>query len=180
MSFLSFLGSGPDRGRSPVEWGDFPSVRSFVRSFVRTYVCPSVPPLGHPAGPEAQPARPEAQPARPEAQPASQPTSGFRPGWLGLRPGWMAQRGDVRTNERTNVRTENLPILQDFIPYRGRCPKRGGEGRKGIKKKMTRGKELRKNLMRKGMTDLWRRRRRCRSRRRMYRLPHALACQIRR
>ena len=30
-------GSGPDRGRSPVEWGDFPSVRPSVR--------PSVPPL---------------------------------------------------------------------------------------------------------------------------------------
>ena len=25
---------------------------------------------------------------------------------------------------RTYVRTENLPILQDFVPYRGRCPKR--------------------------------------------------------
>ena len=24
---------------------------------------------------------------------------------------------------RTYVRTENLPILQDFVPYRGRCPK---------------------------------------------------------
>ena len=23
---------------------------------------------------------------------------------------------------RTDVRTENLPILQDFVPYRGRCP----------------------------------------------------------
>ena len=34
----------------------------FVRSFV--------PPLGHPARPEAQPARPEAQQAMPEAQPA--------------------------------------------------------------------------------------------------------------
>ena len=56
--FFPFLGSGPDRGRSPVEWGDFPSVRSFVRPF---------PPLGHPARPEAQPARPEAQPAIPEA-----------------------------------------------------------------------------------------------------------------
>ena len=52
-----FLGSGPDMGRSPVEWGDFPSVRLSVP-----------PPLGHPARPEAQPARPEAQPARPEAQ----------------------------------------------------------------------------------------------------------------
>ena len=42
---ISFLGSGPDRGRSPVEWGDFPFVRSS-------------PPLGHPARLEAQPARP--------------------------------------------------------------------------------------------------------------------------
>ena len=56
-------GSGPDRGQSPVEWGDIPSVRPSVRTS---------PPLGHPARPEAQPARPEAQPARSEAQPASQ------------------------------------------------------------------------------------------------------------
>ena len=28
--------------------------------------------------------------------------------------------GDKRTNEQT----ENLPILQDFVLYRGRCPKR--------------------------------------------------------
>ena len=35
---VSFLGSGPDRGRSPVEWGDFPYVRPYVR--------PSVPPSG--------------------------------------------------------------------------------------------------------------------------------------
>ena len=44
-------GSGPDRGQSPVEWGDFP------------YVCPSIrlAPLGHPPRPEAQPGRPEAR-----------------------------------------------------------------------------------------------------------------------
>ena len=53
--------------------------------------------------------------------------------WLGLRPGWMAQRGgrtdertygqtNEQTNEQTSGRTENLPILQDFVPYRGRCP----------------------------------------------------------
>ena len=42
ISTRSFLGSGPDRGRSPVEWGDFPFVRSFVCSFVRS----SVPPRG--------------------------------------------------------------------------------------------------------------------------------------
>ena len=39
--------------------------------------------------------------------------------------GLRASRGgtDGRMNERTNERTENLPILQDFVPYRGRCPK---------------------------------------------------------
>ena len=30
-SFFSFLGGGPDRGRSPLEWGDFPSVCSSIR-----------------------------------------------------------------------------------------------------------------------------------------------------
>ena len=28
-----------------------------------------------------------------------------------------------RTDERTNGRIENLPILQDFVPYQGRCRK---------------------------------------------------------
>ena len=49
-------GSGPNRGRSPVEWGDFPSVR--------TYVCTSVhsPPLelGWLAGPQTWLAGPQA------------------------------------------------------------------------------------------------------------------------
>ena len=47
----------------------------------------------------------------------------MRPDWLGLRPAWQAlgpSRGG--TDGRTNERTENLPILQDFVPYRGRCP----------------------------------------------------------
>ena len=48
MEFLWFLGSGPNQGRSPVEWGDFTSVRSFVRSFV--------PPWGLPPGSETLPA----------------------------------------------------------------------------------------------------------------------------
>ena len=40
--YLGFLGSGPDRGRSPVEWGDFPSVRLFVRPFIRPFIRPFV------------------------------------------------------------------------------------------------------------------------------------------
>ena len=37
-----FLGSGPGRGRSPVEWGDFPFVRLSVCPFVRLSVRSSV------------------------------------------------------------------------------------------------------------------------------------------
>ena len=33
-----FLGSGPDRGQSPVEWGDFPSVRPYVHPSVHSFV----------------------------------------------------------------------------------------------------------------------------------------------
>ena len=58
-------GSGPDRGRSPVEWGDFPSVRPSVRPF---------PPLG--------------QPARPKAQPARQPSLRLQ-GWLAGPQAWL-------------------------------------------------------------------------------------------
>ena len=57
LPYSSFLGShggkqgsGPNRGQSRVEWGDFVSVHSF-------------PPRGHPARPDAQPTRPEAKPA---------------------------------------------------------------------------------------------------------------------
>ena len=115
------MGSGPDRGRSPVEWGDFPFVRSSVRPFVR-----SSPPLGHPARPEAQPARPEAQPARPEAQPArseaqpaSQPSLRLQ-AWLAGPQAWLdGPEGGM--DGRTDGQTENLPILQDFVPCLGRC-----------------------------------------------------------
>ena len=36
----------------------------------------------------------------------------------GQTDGWM----DGRTDGRTDGRMEILPILQDFVPYRGRCP----------------------------------------------------------
>ena len=35
------------------------------------------------------------------------------------------EQTDKRTNGQTDKWTENLPILQDFVPYRGRCPKKG-------------------------------------------------------
>ena len=55
----------------------------------------------------------------------------LRPDWLGLRPAWLAlgpSRGGW-TDGRTDRRTENLPILQDFVPYWGRCPKTDSSGK---------------------------------------------------
>ena len=63
--FTHFLGSGPGRGRSPVEWGDFPSVRPYVRTYIRTSIRPS--------------------PLKPGWE-------ALRPGWEALRPGWEAPR----------------------------------------------------------------------------------------
>ena len=82
-------GSGPDRGRSPVERGDFLSVHLSVR--------PRPPPLG----------------LKPEA---------WLAGWAsGLAGGPRGGKGwtDERTIEQTDGKS---PLLQDFVPYRGRCP----------------------------------------------------------
>ena len=74
---LWFLGSGSDRGQSPVEWGDFP--------YVRTSVHPSVhPPL---EGPRAS--QVGFRPIQPGLR-ASQASEPLRPGWLALRPAWLA------------------------------------------------------------------------------------------
>ena len=54
---LSFLGSGPDRGQSPVKWGDFLpvclSVRLSIHPSVHLFVCLSVH-LSPPSGPFSQ------------------------------------------------------------------------------------------------------------------------------
>ena len=72
---LSFLagkqGSSPNKGQSPIECDDFPSICLSIYLF---------PPLGHPARPGAQPARSEAQHARPEAWGLA--------GWAWGLPGW--------------------------------------------------------------------------------------------
>ena len=79
-------GSGPDRGQSPVEWGDFLSV------------CEAHPARSEaqPARPEAQPARPEAQPARPEAQPAKSEARPVRPE---AHPGRSEAQPDQRLSQ---------------------------------------------------------------------------------
>ena len=53
-----FLRSGPNRGRSPVEWGDFP--------YVRSSVLPSVLRLGWLAGPQIWLDGPQARLAGPQ------------------------------------------------------------------------------------------------------------------
>ena len=92
-------GSGPDRGRSPVEWGDFPFVHSSVRPSVDSPLWAIHPGLS-----------------------PSQPSLRLQ-AWLAGPQAWLdGPEGGGRTDERMNGRTENLPILQDFVPYRGRCP----------------------------------------------------------
>ena len=107
-------GSGPDRGRSPVEWGDFPSVRPFVRPFVH----PSVHSPLLAIQPGLRPSQPDLRPSQPSLKPETWLAGwlglrpgwlGLRPGWLGLRPGWMAQRGG-RTDERMYERTDGRKI----------------------------------------------------------------------
>ena len=43
----------------------------------------------------------------------------LRPAWLALRPAWLALRPDrdELTDGQTDRWMENLPILQDFVPY---------------------------------------------------------------
>ena len=91
----SFLGSGLNRGQSPVEWGDFPSVCPFVRPPLwasqpglrpsQPGLRPSQPGL-RPSQPGLRPSQPGLRPSQPglrPSQPASQ-ASGFTHGWLDL------------------------------------------------------------------------------------------------
>ena len=69
---------------------------------------------------------------------------GLRASWRGLRASWrglgashrglIASRGgrtDVRMDERTDGRNFS-PILQDFVTYRGRCPKMNQIHKQGL------------------------------------------------
>ena len=128
-----FLGSGPDRGRSPVKWGDFPSVHPSIRT---SMLSPLEGPRASQAGLRPSQAGLRASQAGLRARQAGLRAS--QPGlkgseaclagseaWLDgskacLAGSWALEGGNGRTDERT----ENLPILQDFVPYRGRYPKR--------------------------------------------------------
>ena len=61
-------GSGPDRGRSPVEWGDFPSIR------------PSVHPPLWALQPGLRPSQPDLRPSQPSPHSTGlRPLSGLLP-----------------------------------------------------------------------------------------------------
>ena len=66
---------------------------------------------------------------------AIQPDLGPTSQASGLRPGWMAQRGEQtnqQTDEQMDGRTANLPILQDLVLYRGRCPTSAHENQENL------------------------------------------------
>ena len=85
-----------------------------IRPYIYQFICPSF----HPS------------PFR-TIQPVNQPM-----GWLAWHQVWlsgpqvwlagpqaMLDGPEGGTDKQTNEQTENLPILQDFIPYPGCCPK---------------------------------------------------------
>ena len=119
----SLFGQRPQQGTKSRRMGRF-----YVRPFVRPPLLAIQPGL-RPSQADLRPS----QPARPQASGMAGWASGLA-GWASGLAGWP-RGGDVRTYGRTNGRTENLPILQDFVPYRGRCPasphENQGESRAG-------------------------------------------------
>ena len=129
---LGFLmgrqGSGPDRGQSPVEWGDFPSVCPSVRPSVRSPLWAIQPGL--------RPSQPSLKPEtwlagwlglRPGWLGLRPGWLGLRPGWLGLRPGWMAQRGE-RTDGWTYIRKIS-PFYRTSSPIGAAAQKKVAESK---------------------------------------------------
>ena len=87
-----------------------------VRPSVRPSIHPSVHPSIHPLGIEGLPEGSKGLSEGPDGLPGLQ---------RGLRACQEAQGGtDGWMHGRTDGRTEFLPIPQDFVPCRGRCPKK--------------------------------------------------------
>ena len=140
------MGSGPDRGRSPVEWGDFPFVRSSVR--------PSVPPSRaqeparqalDPARQASEPARQASEPARQASEPASQPglegseacLAGSE-AWLDgskacLAGSWALEGGNGWTNGRMDGRKIS-PFYRTSSPIGATAPLQPNFNPKTIKR----------------------------------------------
>ena len=124
---MLFLGSGSNGGRSPVEWGDFPSIRPSVRP----YIPPSR--AQEPARQDLDPASQASKRAWQASEPASQASEALRhawlalrPDWLGLRPAWLALgplRGgtDIRTDKRTDG-WKSSPSYRTLSPIGAAAP----------------------------------------------------------
>ena len=76
-------GSCLDRGQSPLEWGDFPSVRTSVRP----YIHPSVRPF--PPSRAQEPARQALDPASQASEPARHASEPLE-AWLAGSEAWLA------------------------------------------------------------------------------------------
>ena len=143
------MGSSPNRGQSPVEWGEIPSICPYVC----TSICPpsgwpSDPagwppdPAGWPSDPSSWPSHPSSQPSEHSSHPSehsSQPpgSKGQLEGSKNLLKGSRGQPAgsesqpagsegqpvggwtDRQTNGRMDGQVEFLPILQDFVPLSG-------------------------------------------------------------
>ena len=120
-----FLGSGPDRGQSPVEWGEIPFVCSSIRPSIPPSGWPSNPtgwpsdPVDWPSDPPSWPSNPSSQPSDPSSRasdPSSWPSgsegqpagSEGQPAGSEGQPeggGWMDGQTDGRTDGRADGRT---------------------------------------------------------------------------
>ena len=109
--------------------------RFSIRPSVRTYVCPYICPSVHPFPPSRaqELARQALDPASQASEPARQALEPLRPELAGskacLAGSWALEEGNEWTiewldewiNGWMDRWMENLPILQDFVPYRGCC-----------------------------------------------------------
>ena len=94
-------GSGPDRGRSPVKWGDFPFVRPFIRLSVCSFVRPSIRLYVH-SPPQAWLAGPQTWLAGPQA-------------WLADPEGGTDKHTDERTNAQ-KVKIVGIALVMAVLP----------------------------------------------------------------
>ena len=98
----------------------------FVRLFLHLSICMfvhlTILLFVHPSSPSRaqEPARQALDPASQASEPASQARHLGLPGWLSGLLG--PSKGNGWTDGWMDGWMENLPILQDFVSYRGHCP----------------------------------------------------------
>ena len=107
-------GSGPDRGQSPVEWGDFLSIHPSICS--QTWLAG---PEAWLAGPEAWAAGPEAWQAKPEAWLAGHEA------WLVGPEAWLAGLWVTQGECRYGRTDRKSPHCIGIFPLLGPLPKKG-------------------------------------------------------